>query len=84
MKNCLESYVDACRSGDVIVFSIRERANGARVACFAAQRVEDLRHWSVIQVAGKMNALVDEEIARLAEATVVKLNGGRGGDVPPF
>ena len=84
MKNCLESYEEACRAGDVIVFSLRERANGARIACFAAQRDEDDASWSVMEVAGKLNASVAADIQRVAEATVVKLNGGRGGEVPPF
>ena len=83
MKNCLESYEDACRSGRMVVFSIRDRASGTRVACCAAQRNDD-GSWAVLQVAGKMNAEVDEEIARIAEAAVMKLNGGRGGKVPPF
>ena len=84
MKNCLESYEEACRAGDVVVFSIRERTGAARIACFAAQRGEDELSWSVTEVAGKMNATVDPDIERVAEATVVKLNGGRGGKLPPF
>ena len=84
MKNCLVGYEEACRAGDVAVFSIRERATGARIACFAAEQAVDGTTWELIEVAGKMNAAVDEEIERIAHAMVVKLNGGKGGMVPPF
>jgi hypothetical protein len=83
LKNCLESYEDACRAGDIMVFSVRERASGHRVACFAAQQ-DDEGSWFVLEAAGKLNAAVDDEMARIAEAAVVKLNGGKGGAVPPF
>ena len=84
MKNCLANYEDACRCGDVVAFSIRQRATGKRLACFAVEQDGDDGRWTVVEVAGKMNAEVDAEMARIAEATTVKLNGGRGGDVPPF
>ncbi len=83
MKNCLASYEDACRSVDVAVYSIRERSTGARIACFAAERVRG-DDWKLIEVAGKMNAAVDEDIERIGHAMVAKLNGGRGGEVAPF
>ncbi len=84
MKNCLASYEEACRSGAVVVFSIRERSTGARIACFAAQRADDGRSWELVEAAGKMNAEVDVETERIGHAMVAKLNGGRGGDVAPF
>lgn len=83
MKNCLATYEEACRAGDVSVYSIRERSTGTRIACFAAERVAD-DDWQLIEVAGKMNAMVDEELERIGHAMVVKLNGGRGGEVAPF
>ncbi|HET9653122.1 MAG TPA: HIRAN domain-containing protein [Usitatibacter sp.] len=83
MKNCLATYEVACRSGDVAVYSIRDRSTGARIACFAAERVAD-DDWQLIEVAGKMNAMVDDELERIGHAMVVKLNGGRGGEVVPF
>jgi hypothetical protein len=84
MKNCLASYEEACRSGEVVVYSIRERSTGARIACFAAERAGDGDSWELIEVAGKMNAAVDEDLERIGHAMVVKLNGGRGGAVAPF
>lgn len=84
MKNCLETYEDACREGEVVVFSIRERSTGARVACFAAEHGGDGAMWDLVEVAGKKNSVVDEEVERIGHAMVAKLNGGRGGDVPPF
>ena len=84
MKNCLANYEDACRSGDVLVFSIRELPNLQRLACFAAQRIEGTRNWEVLEVAGKMNSAAGGDMERIAEAMVVKLNGGRGGKVAPF
>ena len=83
MKNCLGTYVEACRSGEVAVYSIRERSTGARIACFAAELLAD-DDWQLIEVAGKMNAPVDEDIERIGHAMVAKLNGGRGGEVAPF
>lgn len=84
MKNCLANYEDACRWGEVAVFSIRERSSGARIACFAVEQLEDGRSWELVEVAGKMNATVDEEVERIAHAMVAKLNGGRGEEVPPL
>ena len=84
MKNCLATYEDACRCGAIAVYSIRQRSTGARVACFAAERDADGAPWQLIDVAGKMNALVDDELERIGHAMVVKLNGGRGGEVAPF
>lgn len=84
MKNCLANYEEACRAGDIVVFSIRRRSTGARIACFAAERCEDGGRWELVEIAGKMNATVDEAVERIAHAMVAKLNGGRGGEVPPF
>lgn len=84
MKNCLATYEEACRSGAIVVFSIRERSTGARVACFAAERGDDGTSWQLVEVAGKMNSPVDDDVERMGHAMVAKLNGGRGGDVPPF
>jgi hypothetical protein len=84
MKNCLANYEEACRSGDIVVFSIRKRSTGARVACFAAERCGDGGDWKLVEIAGKMNANVDEAVERIAHAMVAKLNGSRGGEVAPF
>ena len=84
MHNCLEMYEDACRAGDVVVYSIRQRTTGARVACFAAQRETRGPWWLLLEVKGRMNTEVGAELERIAHAMVVKLNGGRGGAVPPF
>jgi PcfJ-like protein len=84
MKNCLATYEEACRAGAVAVYSIRERSTGTRIACFAAERIRQGESWELIEVAGKMNSAVDDELARIGHAMVVKLNGGRGGEVPPF
>lgn len=84
MRNCLANYEEACRAGDIVVFSIRERSTGERIACFAAERFGDGRSWELVEIAGKMNAAVDEAVERIAHAMVAKLNGGRGGEVPPF
>ncbi|HWH40713.1 MAG TPA: hypothetical protein VNU21_12800, partial [Usitatibacter sp.] len=84
MHNCLEMYEDACRAGDVVVYSIRVRATSERVACFAAQREARGPWWTLLEVKGRMNTQVGAELERIAHAMVVKLNGGRGGAVPPF
>lgn len=76
MKNCLADYEDACRAGEVLVFSVRDDLTDERLACFAATRYDD-EAWELIEVAGRMNEAVGEEIARVAEATVGKLNGTR-------
>jgi hypothetical protein len=82
MKNCLVSYGEACWLGDLVVYSIRRRSTGARIACFAAERAG--ASWRLVEAAGKMNTEVDDEIERIAHAMVVKLNGARGGEVAPF
>lgn len=74
MKNCLANYEEACRSGDIVVFSIREHSTGARIACFAAERCADGGRWELVEIAGKMNAAVDEAGERVAHAMVAKLN----------
>ena len=84
MKNCLATYEDACRSGEIVVFSIRQRSTGVRVACFAAEKDQYSPTWELIEVAGKMNAAINDELERIGHAMVVKLNGGRGREVPPF
>ena len=84
MHNCLEMYEEACRAGDVVVYSIRQRTTGARVACFAAQRESRGPWWTLLEVKGRMNTEAGAELERIAHAMVVKLNGGRGGAVPPF
>jgi hypothetical protein len=49
MKNCLAGHVDACHSGDLVVYSIRERSTGARIACFAAERAG--ASWQLVEAA---------------------------------
>jgi hypothetical protein len=74
MKNCLADYEYACRAGDVLVLSIRDQATDERLACFAASRDGPGQAWTLIDVAGKMNSVVNEKIARVAEGVVAKMN----------
>jgi hypothetical protein len=64
MANCLATYEEGCAYGEIVVFSIRTRASGKRVACFAIACEDD--RWELVQVVGKANSPVSAEIEAIA------------------
>jgi len=80
MRNCLGDYEADCRSGDVLVFSIRDQLTGERRACFSVARAPG-GAWELEHIAGKQNAEPGEEMRGLAEYFVARMEliGGRPG-----
>jgi hypothetical protein len=58
----------------MIVFSIRDRSKGARLACFAAAWSPTDPPWQLVEVAGKMNSAVPPEVEAVAIAVVERMN----------
>ena len=73
MHNCLMSLEGDCRAGNVVVFSIRK--DGRRLASFTAERKPDL--WKAVEIAGKLNRAVPEEIKAIALRATDRLNKRR-------
>jgi hypothetical protein len=72
MRNCLEDYEADCRSGEVLVFSIRDQLTGQRRACFSVVPELD-GGWTLEHIAGKANAGVGKEMAGLAARFVARM-----------
>ena len=74
MKNCLEEYASDCRSGEVVVFSIRDALTSERAACFAVSRDDRDEPWELEQIAAKMNEPASEEACVVAALVVERMN----------
>ena len=74
MRNCLEDYDEYCRSGNVVLFSIRDALTSERTACFAVSRADQGGPWELEQIAAKMNEPASEEACAVAALVVERMN----------
>lgn len=74
MKNCLEEYAGDCRSGNLVIFSIRDALTSERTACFAVSRDDRDEPWELEQVAAKMNEPASVEACTVAALVVERMN----------
>lgn len=66
MRNCLGTRAEDCANGFIVVFSIRDRRSGKRLACFSVTWVPKAGFWQLLQIAGKSNAEASAELTDLA------------------
>lgn len=78
MRNCLVDYAHLCRSGDVVVFSIRDALTSQRAACFAVSRARPGAPWVLEEIAGKMNEPARGEVLGVAARVVERMNRSPG------
>jgi hypothetical protein len=71
MRNCLQKYVEDCESGQMEVYSIRDKVTGKREACVAFQLDHSIGKMVEHQARGYANTPlrgeVEQVILHLAE-----------------
>jgi hypothetical protein len=73
MRHCIDSYIEACESGDYGVFSIQDAGTGERIATVGI--FIDEERWVIEDVRGPDNEEADEVLWEIAEDVVRCCNG---------
>jgi hypothetical protein len=72
MRHCAADYVDACVSGQYLLFSVTQQKTGKRVATVGMQKSG--KRWKVDQVSGKANRDAGPDINHVARLIGKKLD----------
>jgi len=65
MRHCAADYVDACRAGHYLMFSVAQHKTGKRVATVGIKKAG--KHWKLDQLSGKANIDPGPSMQRIAK-----------------